>query len=122
MNMYPNTIIIVEDDKQTVALFHNMFRRNCMNLVCLSSRELYQLDLLTRNHQPLMMIFDYVSIMHNYEDTIAMLDLVAPNIPTIIMTTIEENKLATTFDYAVKKPFYPADFFMIIRDVVQRNS
>jgi CheY-like chemotaxis protein len=122
MSTHSNTIIIIEDDKQTVALFHSMFRRNCVDLVCISSRELYQLATITQNCQPIVVILDYMSIMHNYDNTLDILDSVMPNIPTIITTTIEDDKLSASFDYEVKKPFYPTDIFMIIQDVVQQNS
>lgn len=122
MSTHSDTIIIIEDDKQTVVLFNSMFRRNCVDLVCISSRELYQLATIAQNCQPIVVILDYVSIMHNYDKTLDMLDSVMPNVPTIITTTIDEDKLSASFDYEVKKPFYPTDILMIIQDVVQQNS
>jgi DNA-binding response OmpR family regulator len=122
MSTTSDTIIVVENDDQTLALFNHMFRRRCINLVCISSNDLYQLGNLITLHQPLVIILDYVSIMRNYEKTCDILNSSGSQIPTIIMTTLEDDTLSSSFTYIVKKPFYPSDILMIIQDVIQRST
>lgn len=121
MSTHSNTIILVENDQQTMALFNSMFRNDCVNLVCISSSELTQLAMIIQNYQPIAVILDYVSIMGNYDNTVHILGSVTPNIPTIIMTTIEDDKLSTTFDYEIKKPFSLSKIYNIVWDVMQQS-
>lgn len=121
MSVNSYTIVIIEDDVQTVALFNHMLLRSCINLVSISSNDLYQLDTLLQNHQPMLIILDYMSIRCDYAGTVQRLQSSAPNVPTVIITTIDHNTFSSSFDYAIRKPFYKSDILMIIQDVIQRS-
>jgi|GEM_PF-2770222 len=105
MSVNSNTIIIVEDDEQTVALINHMFCHHCTNVVSLPSNKICQLDALIQNHQPTLIILDYMSIRCNYDMTLELLKSVTPTIPTVIMTTIDDDTLSASFDYTIRKPF-----------------
>jgi len=121
MSANSNTILLVEDDEQTVALINHIFGHSCTNVVSLASNKLCQLNKLIQNHHPTLIILDYMSIRRDYDTTLVHLKSFVPMIPTVIMTTIDDDTLSASFDYTIRKPFYKADIFMIMQDAVQRS-
>ena len=119
MGSNSDTILIVEDDELTVTLFHHMLRHSCTNVVSLSSSKLDHLYEAIQTHQPMLIIFDFMSIRRNYDMVRDLLKLLVPHIPSVIMTSIDDDSLSDSFNYVIRKPFYKSDIFMIIQDVIQ---
>lgn len=122
MCVNPNTIILVENDIQTVALLQHILCRKCVNVVSITSKELHQLNTLIQNHQPTLVIFDYMSIRYYYADTCNMLHSTLFRIPTVLLTSINTNTMSASFDYIIKKPFYTSDIFMVMQDVLEKST
>ena len=122
MSVNPNTIILVENDAQTVTLLNHIFCRKCINVVSISSSKIDQLDTLIENNQPRLIMLDYMSIRRNYDAICRVLSSFATPIPTALLTSISGDALSTSFDYVIKKPFYLSDISMILQDVVEKST
>jgi len=90
--------------------------------VSISANEIHELGTLIQNHQPTLIMLDYMSIRRDYDTICKLLNTLASCIPTALMTSINSDALATSFDYLIKKPFYLSDISMIMQDVVEKST
>jgi len=116
------TIILVENDTQTVTLLNHIFCRKTINVVSISASELHKLDTLIQIHKPTLIILDYMSIRRDYDTICQLLNTFTSRIPTALLTSINSDTLATSFDYLIKKPFYLSDISMLMQDVIEKST
>ena len=118
MNANPKTIILVEDDAQTVVLFNNMFRRNGFRLVCITPKDIAYLSTFVELYQPMLIILDYMTIKRYFDATVDRLDSLDLNLPILMMTTIEDEKLSAVFNRIIRKPFSPSQILDEVREAI----
>ena len=118
MNTDPETMLIIEDNPKIVRLFSDMFRQINVNLVCLSSFDLYHLPDLIDDYQPMIVFMDYMTIHNHYDVVISAIPLY---IPTVMLTPIEDRRFATNVDYCIKKPFAPSQVYAVMNDITRHT-
>lgn len=117
MCSHSRTMIVIEDNPKLVRLFCDMFLQTDVHLVFLTSDDLCHLGDIIDEHQPIVVIMDYMTIISAYDSVINTIPLY---IPTVLLTPIEESKFAIHVDYCLKQPFAPSQIYAIMKHITER--